>query len=42
MNAHDAREFLAAGATVVQVGTAHFANPWICQEIADELARPTV
>jgi len=35
--AHDVREYLAAGATVVQVGTANFANPWICDEIARDL-----
>lgn len=37
MNGRDVREFFNAGATVVQVGTAHFANPWICDEIAREL-----
>lgn len=36
-SAHDVKEFLSAGAKVVQVGTAHFANPWICQEIVDHL-----
>jgi dihydroorotate dehydrogenase (NAD+) catalytic subunit len=35
--AHDVREFLAAGATVVQVGTANFANPWVCDDIAASL-----
>lgn len=37
-SAHDVREFLAAGARVVQVGTANFANPWVCDEIARGLA----
>ncbi len=37
-SAHDVREYLSAGAVVVQVGTAHFANPWICDEIFDGLA----
>jgi dihydroorotate dehydrogenase (NAD+) catalytic subunit len=36
-NAHDAQEFFAAGAQVVQVGTAHFANPWVCDEILASL-----
>lgn len=36
-SAHDVREFLAAGASVVQVGTANFANPWACDEIAAQL-----
>lgn len=36
-NAQDAREFFSAGARVVQVGTAHFAQPWICEDIYAEL-----
>ena len=36
--AHDVHEYLSAGAQVVQVGTAHFANPWITDEIAAALA----
>ncbi len=39
MNAFDAKEYFAAGAQVVQVGTAHFANPWICEEIFSELSQ---
>ncbi|MBS1985233.1 MAG: dihydroorotate dehydrogenase catalytic subunit [Bdellovibrionales bacterium] len=35
--ARDVREFLAAGADVVQVGTANFANPWVVEDIAREL-----
>lgn len=37
-NAHDVAEFLAAGASVVQVGTANFANPWVVEEIFDALS----
>jgi dihydroorotate dehydrogenase (NAD+) catalytic subunit len=33
--AHDALEFLIAGATAVQVGTANFANPMACVEIVE-------
>jgi len=39
-SAHDVREFLSAGAQVVQVGTAQFANPWIADLIFDELNAP--
>lgn len=35
MNAVDALEFILAGATAVQVGTASFINPGAAQEIAD-------
>lgn len=35
--AHDVKEYLCAGATVVQIGTANFANPWICDEILTNL-----
>ena len=38
-SAHDVREFMAAGASVVQVGTANFANPWVVEEIANALSR---
>ena len=33
----DALEFIMAGATAVQVGTANFANPKACMNIADEM-----
>lgn len=33
----DAMEFLVAGATAVQVGTANFYNPGVCMEILDAL-----
>ena len=32
--AHDFQEYFCAGASVVQVGTANFANPWICEDIS--------
>lgn len=35
MNANDAIEFIMAGATAIQVGTANFANPKICLDIID-------
>jgi dihydroorotate dehydrogenase (NAD+) catalytic subunit len=35
MTATDALEFLLAGATAVQVGTASFVNPGAAQEIAE-------
>jgi len=35
MNATDALEFILAGATAVQIGTASFINPSVSQEIAD-------
>jgi dihydroorotate dehydrogenase (NAD+) catalytic subunit len=34
MNASDALEFILAGASAVQVGTASFINPSVAQEIA--------
>lgn len=37
MNAEDVLEFVVAGATAVQVGTASFANPLAISEIAGEL-----
>lgn len=36
-NVQDVKEFLSAGARVVQIGTAHFTNPWICEEIYAQL-----
>lgn len=36
--AHDALEFIMAGATAVQVGTANFMNPNVCAEITDGIA----
>lgn len=38
-SAEDAIEFLMAGATAIQVGTANFLNPAISQEIADGIER---
>jgi dihydroorotate dehydrogenase (NAD+) catalytic subunit len=35
MTAEDALEFLVAGATAVQVGTANFVNPHVTMEIID-------
>jgi len=35
MSATDALEFILAGATAVQVGTASFVNPSAAQEIAE-------
>ena len=37
MNATDALEFILAGATAVQVGTASFINPGAAQTIAEEM-----
>ena len=37
MNATDALEFILAGATAVQVGTASFINPGAAQQIAEEM-----
>ncbi len=37
MNAHDALEFLIAGASAIQVGTANFMNPMASIEILDDL-----
>lgn len=39
MNATDALEFILAGATAVQVGTASFINPGAAQEIAEGMER---
>lgn len=39
MNTNDALEFIMAGATAIQVGTANFINPNVGMEIADGLAR---
>lgn len=36
--ANDALEFIMAGATAVQVGTANFANPRACEDITDGIA----
>ena len=38
MTAEDAIEFLIAGASAVQVGTANFVNPGVSQEIVKEIA----
>ena len=38
MNTEDTVEFLIAGATCVQIGTANFVNPTVCPEIIDGLA----
>jgi dihydroorotate dehydrogenase (NAD+) catalytic subunit len=38
MNATDALEFILAGATAVQVGTASFINPGAAQKIAEDMA----
>ena len=37
MNATDALEFILAGATAVQVGTASFINPGAAQKIAEDM-----
>jgi len=39
MSASDALEFMLAGATAVQVGTASFVNPGAAQEIAQGMER---
>jgi dihydroorotate dehydrogenase (NAD+) catalytic subunit len=39
MCAEDVIEFLIAGATAVEIGTANFVNPCITMEIIDGLAR---
>ncbi len=39
MNASDALEFLIAGASAIQVGTANFLNPRACPEILEDLKR---
>jgi dihydroorotate dehydrogenase (NAD+) catalytic subunit len=38
MDARDAIEFILAGATAVQVGTANFADPFVWGKILDGLA----
>ncbi|MDD4036138.1 MAG: dihydroorotate dehydrogenase [Bacilli bacterium] len=38
-SAEDVLEFLYAGASAVAIGTANFSNPYICQEIIEELPR---
>jgi len=38
MNAKDAIEFMLAGATAIQVGTANFINPTVASEIVDGIA----
>jgi dihydroorotate dehydrogenase (NAD+) catalytic subunit len=37
MNATDALEFILAGATAIQVGTASFINPSAAQTIAEDM-----
>ena len=37
MNGRDAIEFLLAGATAVQVGTANFVDPSVTGKIVDEI-----
>lgn len=37
--AHDALEFIMAGATAIQVGTANFADPQACEKIARGMAQ---
>jgi dihydroorotate dehydrogenase (NAD+) catalytic subunit len=39
LSGQDALEFLIAGATAVQVGTAHFRNPAACIEILEEIEK---
>lgn len=39
MNAEDAIEFMVAGATAVQVGTANFANPCVTMEIIEGIEK---
>lgn len=39
MNARDALEFILAGATAIQVGTASFVNPGAAQDIADGMGQ---
>ncbi len=39
MNAHDAIEFILAGATAVQIGTANFINPQISVKIVDGIEK---
>jgi dihydroorotate dehydrogenase (NAD+) catalytic subunit len=35
MNARDAIEFLLAGATAVQIGTANFIDPTVCVKVVE-------
>jgi dihydroorotate dehydrogenase (NAD+) catalytic subunit len=35
MNAKDALEFMMAGASAVEVGTANFIDPQVCEKIID-------
>ena len=37
MNGRDALEFLIAGASAVQVGTANFVNPGVTMEVIDDI-----
>lgn len=37
-NAHDALEFIMAGATAIQIGTANFQNPHVCEDVTDGIA----
>jgi dihydroorotate dehydrogenase len=39
MTGEDALEFLVAGATVCQVGTASFVDPTACRKMVDDMAR---
>jgi len=39
MNAHDVMEFLLAGAKAVQIGTANFIDPGICEKVVKELSK---
>lgn len=39
MNAHDVIEMMYAGASAVQIGAANLINPFVCQEIINELPK---
>jgi dihydroorotate dehydrogenase (NAD+) catalytic subunit len=39
LSGEDAAEFLIAGASAVQVGTAHFRNPAACIEVTEDMER---
>lgn len=39
MNAQDALEFIVAGASLVQVGTANLVNPYACHDIVCDIAK---
>ncbi len=39
MNAEDVIEFMLAGATAVEVGTANLINPYVCKQIVDDLPK---